>query len=188
MLYFLSAPSRRLAVGLLLAASCLYLSAGNAAAGCASPTVGTPQGGHYKANAPLRTTLADKGITGTKLVLTGRILDHNCRSVLGALIDFWHADDLGRYDNADFKLRGRQNTDTQGRYRLETIVPGAEVGKARALYVKLAAPGGRIVTTRLYFPDDAQNATDPLFRPELLLALEHAPEGVVARFDFVLPP
>lgn len=126
-------------------------------------------------------------MVGTRLVLTGRVLDHNCRSVLGALIDFWHADDAGRYDEKGFKFRGRQTTDTQGRYRLESIVPGMETGQPRAIHVKLAAPGGRVITTRLYFPGDATNAGDPFFQPALLVSVVGAADGLSASYDFVLP-
>lgn len=173
---------------LLLVAFCLASSHGDAAPSCGGATPVTPLGDHYKANAPLRTALPEAGTAGTRIVLSGRVLDHNCRSALGALLDFWHADDAGRYDSRGFELRGRQTTDTQGRYRLETILPGVEAGRARAIHVKLAAQGGRVMTTRLYFPDEPTNADDASFRGELLMKIERGREGLFATFDFVLPP
>lgn len=50
--------------------------------------------------------------------------------------------------------------------------------------MKLRAPGStRVLTTQVYFPGDAGNARDGLYRPELLARRE----GAALRFDFVLP-
>lgn len=185
---FLSAWNRHRAARLpLIVVACLGFPLRVAAAECAGPTPLAPQGSHYKANAPLRTILLEKGATGAKLWLSGRVLDHNCRAVLGALLDVWHADDAGRFDEVGFKLRGRQTTDTQGRYRLETVLPGPAPGNARTLFLKIAAPGGRVVTTRLYFPDDPANESDSFFQSSLVMKLERNQDGATATFDFVLP-
>lgn len=174
----------------MLSAAALVLcaSGSDAAPGCADATSTAPQGDHYRANAPLRTTLAKAGAAGTRVVLSGRVVDHNCRNVLGALLEFWQADDAGQYDGQGFDFRGRQTTDTQGRYRLETIIPGMGEGGARAIYVKVASQGGRVVTTRLFFPGAPGNADDPAYRAELLVKTEPGREGLIATYDFVLPP
>src|SRR5215213_4817710 len=49
--------------------------------------------------------------------LKGLVLTRNCRPVGRILVDLWHADDAGDYDNTGFRLRGHQYTDAQGRYR-----------------------------------------------------------------------
>lgn len=99
-----------------------------------------------------------------------------------ALLDFWHADEEGDYDNAGFRFRGHQFTDGEGRYRLETIVPGSYPGRTRHIHVKLQARGGPVLTTQLYFPGEAGNSRDGLFRPQLLVRPEKP--GLVS-FDFV---
>jgi protocatechuate 3,4-dioxygenase beta subunit len=43
-----------------------------------------------------------------------------------------------------------------------------------------------MLTTQLYFPGEAGNARDGLFRPELLMAVEGGEGGRRARFDLVL--
>jgi protocatechuate 3,4-dioxygenase beta subunit len=48
--------------------------------------------------------------------------------------------------------------------------------------VKVAAPGGRALTTQLYFPGEPGNARDGIYRRELEIVLA---EGQ-GRFDFVL--
>lgn len=89
---------------------------------------------------------------GTPLVLTGQVLDTKCQPVGGALLDWWHADDDGNYDNDGYKLRGHQYADKQGHFRLETIVPGLYPGRTRHFHVKVKGPGKAVLTTQLYFP------------------------------------
>ncbi|MCS6911073.1 MAG: hypothetical protein NZM11_11005, partial [Anaerolineales bacterium] len=99
---------------------------------------------------------------------------------------FWHADDAGQYDNVGYKLRGHQFTDEQGRYTLETIVPGLYPGRTRHIHVKVQAPNRPVLTTQLYFPDEPRNAGDRLFNSALLLKEQPAENGRAATFNFVL--
>src|SRR6185503_6690849 len=88
------------------------------------PTEATTEGPFFTPNSPLRTSLLEKGVPGTPMVLSGHVVTRGCKPVAGALVDFWHADGDGEYDNAGFKCRGHQFTDDQGRYRLESVMPG----------------------------------------------------------------
>ena len=74
------------------------------------------------------------------LVVTGVVLSRDCKPVANALLDFWHADEQGDYDNRGFRYRGHQFTDAEGRYRLETIVPADYPGRTRHLHVKVQPP------------------------------------------------
>jgi protocatechuate 3,4-dioxygenase beta subunit len=56
------------------------------------------------------------------------------------------------------------STDAAGRYRFLTIMPASYEGRTRHLHVKVQAPGGRVFTTQLYFPGEAHNRSDRLFR------------------------
>jgi len=150
------------------------------------PTPGETQGPFFTPNSPLRASLIEPGTTGTRIVVTGAVFARDCRPVAGALLDFWHADDEGEYDNAGFKLRGHQFTDANGRWRLETIVPGLYPGRTRHFHVKVQAPHGRILTTQLYFPGEARNRRDFLYRPDLLMELKGANGPKQGRFHFML--
>jgi protocatechuate 3,4-dioxygenase beta subunit len=130
-------------------------------------------------------SLLEPDIDGAPLILTGYVLTTDCRPIAGALLDFWQADDDGVYDNTGYRLRGHQFADEQGRYRLETILPGLYPGRTRHIHVKAQPPSGAILTTQLYFPDEPQNAQDRIFHPALVVALR-AGEPLVATFDFVL--
>jgi len=81
------------------------------------------EGPFYKPGAPVRSVLIEKGTAGTPLTVTGRVFDTRGRALKGALLDIWHADHTGTYDNRGFRLRGKLYTDDEGRYTLRTIKP-----------------------------------------------------------------
>jgi protocatechuate 3,4-dioxygenase beta subunit len=150
------------------------------------PTPAMTEGPFYTPNSPRRDSLLEPGMAGMRIVLTGRVFTRACRPVSGALLDVWHADDAGEYDNEGFRLRGHLFTDAEGRYRLETIVPGLYPGRTRHYHLKVQAPRGRVLTTQLFFPGEPRNRRDGLFDPDLLLAVSDARDGRQGRFNFVL--
>jgi protocatechuate 3,4-dioxygenase beta subunit len=153
------------------------------------PTIAQTEGPFYTPDTPERTSLREEGIVGDPLIVTGYVLSTACEPVPGALVDFWHCDDAGVYDNEGFKLRGHQFADDEGRFFLETIVPGLYPGRTRHIHVKVQAPNNPVLTTQLYFPaDEEENARDGIFDPALLMDVEDAEEdeGEVAFFNFVL--
>jgi protocatechuate 3,4-dioxygenase beta subunit len=147
------------------------------------PTSEQTEGPFFTPDSPERKSLFEPGLEGTPLVLTGVVLATDCTPVSGALLDFWHADAGGEYDNEGYRLRGHQFADARGRYRLETIEPGLYTGRTRHIHVKAQAPEGPILTTQLYFPGEPGNADDSIFDPTLVMDI---PEAGAARFDFVL--
>jgi protocatechuate 3,4-dioxygenase beta subunit len=150
------------------------------------PTVEQTEGPFFTPNSPLRASLLERGIAGTTLVLSGRVLATDCAPIAGALLDFGQADDRGSYDNDGFRLRGHQLSDARGRYQLTTIVPGPYAGRTRHVHVKAQPEGGRVLTTQLYFPGEPRNETDGIFDPALLIDLRDVAGGKRGRFDFVL--
>jgi protocatechuate 3,4-dioxygenase beta subunit len=150
------------------------------------PTVAQTEGPFFKPSSPERIELLEAGMGGQPIELVGFVLSRNCTPIAGALLDFWQADDKGRYDNSGFRLRGHQFTDADGRFRLRSIVPGAYVGRTRHIHVKVQPRGGRVLTTQLYFPGEAKNRSDGLFRKELLMRTAKNEGWLAGRFDFVL--
>ena len=150
------------------------------------PTMSQVEGPYYKPNSPLRTSLLEKGMPGTRLVLKGGVLASDGSPIKGTRLDFWQADSNGVYDNEGYRLRGHQFTDEQGRYSLETVVPGNYTGGTSHIHVKVQAPGRPILTTQLFFPDDPRNRVDWLYKPGLLLQVRDTAGGREAAFDFVL--
>lgn len=137
-------------------------------------------GPFFTPDSPERTSLLEAGMPGTPLTLAGYVYSVDCQPVEGALIDFWQADDMGVYDNTGYTLRGHQFTDDEGRYQLETIVPGLYPGRTRHIHVKVQAPDQPVLTTQLYFPDVEQNSSDGIFDPSLVVDLQSTEEGAAA--------
>lgn len=159
-----------------------------------APTVEQTEGPFYRLMSPARPTLREDGMTGTPLVLSGRVVDRRGKPLANALLDFWQCDEKGIYDTRGFRLRGHQMTDGDGRYRLDTIVPGLYPGRTRHVHVKLQPSGDDVpatptmlnLTTQVYFPDEARNDKDDIFDPSLLVAMDRDGERQIARYDFVL--
>jgi protocatechuate 3,4-dioxygenase beta subunit len=140
------------------------------------------EGPFFTPDSPERASLREDGIAGTPLTITGAVLATDCTPLANALLDFWQADNEGVYDNSGYRLRGHQFTDGQGRYTLETIVPGLYPGRTRHVHVKVQAENNPVLTTQLYFPGEPDNESDGIFDTALLMDVQ----GESATFDFVL--
>ena len=167
---------RILTAGLLIPLDALAQS-------CGPLTARQTEGPFFKTNTPKRTNLVEQGSKASLFVVTGRVLSPQCKPVANALLDFWHSDERGEYDNQGFRYRGHQFTDADGRFRLETILPAEYPGRTRHIHVKAQAPGRRVLTTQLYFAGDPGNRRDGLYRPELEMKTAKSGEGI---FDFVV--
>jgi protocatechuate 3,4-dioxygenase alpha subunit len=123
-------------------------------------------------------TLATPKTRGERIVVAGRVLDGDGAPVNDAMIEIWQANADGHYDHPDdqqeklidpnFHGFGRAATDDDGRFRFVTILPGAVAGSgggahAPHINVSIFARGllKRLVT-RIYFPGEPLNASDPL--------------------------
>ena len=151
---------------------------------CGQLTERQTEGPYFKTNSPERSSLLEKGASAPTLVLSGMVLSAQCKPVAKALIDVWHCDERGEYDNSGFRYRGHLFSDAQGRWSLETIFPAEYPGRARHIHVKVQAPGRRVVTTQLYFPGDRR---DGLTRDSLLVRVARKePRRIEGSFDFVV--
>lgn len=151
------------------------------------PTRPEIEGPFFKRNSPLRADLREPRIVGRPIELSGFILTRACRPIPTALIELWHADDQGDYDNKGFHLRGHLFTDAKGHYAFRTIVPGLYPGRTRHFHIKVqAAAESPVLTTQLYFPDEARNLEDDFFHPELVMQMAGTGDALQARFDVIL--
>jgi protocatechuate 3,4-dioxygenase beta subunit len=195
--YHYFASRRGVLAGGIAAATGLVLSAHEAFAqqgrtptpGCHDgdePTIPETAGPYFKPQSPLRSDLREPGIVGAPVELSGQVLTRACRPLAGALVDLWHANDHGEYDNKGFRLRGHLFTDSEGRYAFHTILPGLYPGRTRHYHVKVQAPGAALLTTQFYFPNEERNRTDGLFRSELVMTVTNREDSLLAQFDVVL--
>jgi protocatechuate 3,4-dioxygenase beta subunit len=150
------------------------------------PTPRQTAGPFFKPDSPQRQLLVEAGVTGDVMTLAGQVLSTSCKPVAGALIDFWHCDAKGDYDNRGYRFRGHQFADGDGRFRLETLIPGLYPGRTRHFHVIVQAPKRRPLVTQLYFPGERWNEKDFIFNPVLLLKVASESTPLQTQFDFVL--
>jgi protocatechuate 3,4-dioxygenase beta subunit len=151
------------------------------------PTLPETEGPFFKPRSPQRSDLREPGIDGQPVELSGYVRTRLCRPIPGVLVDLWHADEKGDYDNKGFRLRGHVFTDAEGRFLFRTIMPGLYPGRTRHYHLKIQAPGQRsVLTTQFYFPGEKQNRSDGLFRRELVMHVAKADDRLLARYDVIL--
>jgi protocatechuate 3,4-dioxygenase alpha subunit len=122
--------------------------------------------------------LAPQGVAGERVRIEGRVLDADGKPVNDAAVELWQANSHGKYaspaDTQDkpveqgFRGYGRSLTDDAGAFRFRTIKPGPVPGpdgkpQAPHMTVTIFMRGLlKQLQTRIYFPDDAANAGDPV--------------------------
>ncbi|NKM88148.1 intradiol ring-cleavage dioxygenase [Rhizobium laguerreae] len=143
-------------------------------------------GPFFRPNSPPERDLYPNAPGGERITVAGFVFDNRCGPIAGSLVEIWHADENGDYDSVGFRLRGHQFTDTQGRWWFNTIVPALYPGRTPHFHFKVQRPGGRVLTTQLYFPGEPRNAGDRLFDEALLLEIKQTRDGKFGRFDFVI--
>ncbi|HUM45695.1 MAG TPA: twin-arginine translocation signal domain-containing protein, partial [Chitinophagales bacterium] len=126
------------------------------------------QGPFYTPDAPLivDNQLASQTEPGTRLILSGIVQTLDCAAIIpNALIDVWHANDAGAYDNAGYTLRGITYSNVQGFYLIETILPGKYLNgssyRPSHIHFKITPPGFPTIITQLYFEGDSDIPGDP---------------------------
>lgn len=142
-----------------------------------------------------------RGALGERIIVRGRVLDEDGRPVPLTMIEIWQANAAGRYDHPqdthdapldpNFRGIGRVFTDADGRYRYQTIKPGAYPWRNhhnawRPNHIHLSLFGPAFATrliTQMYFPGDPLLALDPIFNT---VPDNAARDRLVARFDLDL--
>jgi protocatechuate 3,4-dioxygenase alpha subunit len=115
--------------------------------------------------------VATEGMDGERIRIEGVVHDGDGAVVSDAMIEIWQADPQGRFNaagNAGFTGFGRCETSTDGVYFFETVRPGAVPGPggaAQAPHLTVSVFARGVLTrlmTRIYFSDEAGNASDPV--------------------------
>ncbi|MFH5824013.1 protocatechuate 3,4-dioxygenase subunit alpha [Georgenia sp. AZ-5] len=141
--------------------------------------------------------------------VTGQVLDGAGEPMQDAMVEFWQPDPEGRFASPEdprgvaptlegFRGLGRSDTKGEGlHYRILTVRPGPlpaaelddEAGPMEAPHIDVSVLARGMldrVVTRIYFPDEPLNETDPVLlsvpeaRRHTLMA---RPEGDGYRFD-----
>ena len=156
---------------------------------CGEEAENTPAlttGPYYRSDAPFRHDLRADAVGGRSLTLAGFVVDTDCTLIPGALVEIWHADHQGNYDNEGHRLRAQQFTDAAGRWGFSTIETRHYAFRTAHYHFRIRIPNGRMLTTQIYFPDDPRNAEDPLFDARLVMTRIDEGERRIGRYDFVI--
>jgi protocatechuate 3,4-dioxygenase beta subunit len=138
---------------------------------------------------------------GERIIVSGRVLGSDGKSIRGQLVEIWQANAAGRYRHEvdthpapldpNFSGGGRCLTDGDGCYRFTTIKPGSypwlnhpNAWRPNHIHFSLF---GRAFTERLvtqmYFPGDPLFPFDPIFNS---VPDERARQRLISRFDLDL--
>jgi len=153
--------------------------------------------------------LVNEHTRGQRILVRGRVLDGAGAPVPDAMLEIWQADAGGIYNHPadprraqadpDFSSFGRAATDPNGEYQFKTVKPGTVPGddgqQAPHINLRVFARGMLIhAITRLYFPDETANDTDPVLaavpdpgrRSTLLASAVPGEDLPTYQFDIVL--
>jgi protocatechuate 3,4-dioxygenase beta subunit len=139
---------------------------------------------------------------GQHIVLSGRVLQEGGVPTKNTIVEIWQPDANGIFRNSldlrcsqadpGFAGWGRARTDSEGWYKIRTVVPGSYSDRCPHANLMILAIGltRRLVTT-VFFADDPDSARDPVLdcvkdtaaRKRLFATRESAGEY---RFDLIL--
>ncbi len=177
----------------------LRMDQAEAQAGIEGGTPRTIEGPLYIADAPLskaEARLDDGSEQGEVLFMEGQVRDTTGKPVAGAIVDVWHANTMGGYSFFDpaqpkYNFRRRIETDSEGRYRLRSVLPsgyacppggptqqlldqlGRHGHRPAHIHFFVSAPNYRKLTTQInidgdeYLHDDFAFATRDGLIPEV---------------------
>ena len=135
---------------------------------------------------------------GERIIVEGRVLDDDLRPIPDTLVEIWQANAAGRYaprvDTHDapldpnFSGAGRTVSDSEGRYRFVTIMPGHYPWRNhrnawRPAHIHFSLFGQSFLTrliTQMYFPGDPLQPLDPIINS---IPDAGARQRLIAKFD-----
>jgi protocatechuate 3,4-dioxygenase beta subunit len=135
---------------------------------------------------------------GERIIVHGRVLDEDGRSVPNTLVEIWQANASGRYIHPvdqhpapidpNFTGAGRAMTDAQGHYKFITVKPAAypwgnHSNAWRPAHIHFSLFGRSFLSrlvTQMYFPGDPLFQYDPIFNS---VTDEAARRRMVSSFD-----
>lgn len=150
-------------------------------------------------NAPLRNKLIDKNMKGQQILIKGKVYGSDSSTPLqNAKVEIWHCSNKGEYDNTsgDFQYRAQWNTDENGFYSFETLLPGKYLngGQFRPAHIhfRVSVKGQNELISQLYFKGDPHIDKDPWAKKKfaenriLPIIMENTMGNLVVNFDIYL--
>jgi catechol 1,2-dioxygenase len=160
-------------------------------------------GPFWRANQPLRRdgdTISSSATPGPRLQVRGRVSDLAGQPIAGARVETWQASPHGLYENQDpdqddMNLRGRFETDADGRFSFVSVRPagypvptdgpcgellaaqGRKVMRPAHLHFIVAAEGFKVLATQFFDIEDPNAFEDVVFGAVGSLLRRFEPDG-----------
>lgn len=163
------------------------------------PTTTDILGPYYRPGAPFKTDLVQPGTKGEVLHFSGTIFNKDGKTpVKDALVEIWHCNESGIYDNTseDYVYRAALKTAKDGKYSFRTITPvpypaGPKLTRPAHIHMRISGTGEQDLVTQIYFkgdkhiPEDPSSA-DPKSLNRILNISTNAQNEKVVKFDILL--
>ena len=162
------------------------------------PTTTDILGPFYRPGAPFKTDLIQPGTKGETLHFSGTIFGKDGKVLKGALVEIWHCDETGTYDNTsdNYVYRASAKTAADGKYQFKTIMPvpyaaGQTLTRPAHIHMRISANGVQDLVTQVYFKGDKYiagdiAAKDPTALNRILGMTMNAKNEKVVKFDVYL--
>jgi protocatechuate 3,4-dioxygenase alpha subunit len=169
---------------------------------------GLTSNGKYDWNDAFTSNLITPDASGERIRVQGHVFDGDGQPVPDCMLEIWQADAQGRFadpkdkralPNSVFRGFGRCGGDASGGYAFDTVKPGSVPdpdGKPQAPHILLVIFARGMLLhnyTRIYFDDEAANASDPVLslvpverRGTLIAKRESGAGNAVYRFNIHL--
>ena len=132
------------------------------------PTTTDILGPFYRPGAPFKTELVQQGTKGELLQFGGTVFGKDGKELKDALVEIWHCNETGEYDNTsdNYVYRASAKTTANGKYHFKTILPvpyavNPELTRPAHIHMRISAAGVQDLVTQIYFKGDKHLEKDP---------------------------
>ena len=162
------------------------------------PTTTDILGPFYRPGAPFKTDLVQPGTKGEILHFSGTVFGKDGKALKNALVEIWHCDENGTYDNTsdNYVYRASAKTSADGKYNFKSIYPvpyavSAALTRPAHIHMRISASGVQDLVTQVYFKGDKHiaddiSAKDPRALNRVLDMTKNAKNEKVVKFDIYL--
>jgi protocatechuate 3,4-dioxygenase beta subunit len=156
-------------------------------------------GPFYRPDAPHQQDLTHQELKGQRVTLKGIVFGKDCVTPLkNALVEIWHANTKGEYDNDSQKFHQRAQwlTNEKGEYSFTTILPGkyknGKLYRPAHIHYRVSEESSQELISQIYFQGDPHIEKDPWASDKkavhriLPIVMEDICGGLVVNFDVYL--
>lgn len=162
------------------------------------PTTTDILGPFYRPGAPFKTDLVQAGTKGEIMHFSGTVFGKDGNPLKAALVEIWHCDENGVYDNTsdNYVYRSSFKTAADGKYNFKSIYPvpyavNPTMTRPAHIHLRISAAGVQDLVTQVYFKGDKHIADDisakePSALNRILDMTTNAKNEKVIKFDVYL--